>query len=342
MMDTCVCVEPGLLEFQQRPLPQPAAGQAILEVKRVGICGTDLHAFEGTQPFFSYPRILGHELAADLIEADGAPSFKPGDRVGVLPYFSCGYCIACRSAKPNCCVRIQVLGVHRDGGLARYISVPSSSLVSSGGLSYDQLAMVEPLAIGAHAVGRAGVQQDEIVLVIGAGPIGLGVMDFAHLAGARVIALDTNQARLQFCRLHLKAEFVLNPSSGQVLEQLAEITQGDMPTVVFDATGNRVAINQGFRYMAHGGRYVLVGLQSGEIQVSHPEFHKRESTLLSSRNAMRADFDRVVQAITTGELDPLSWLTHRLGFTDLKHEFAQLLDPSLGVIKAMVELDFEA
>jgi 2-desacetyl-2-hydroxyethyl bacteriochlorophyllide A dehydrogenase len=339
MIKTCVCVEPGLLQYEQRPLPVPSTGRAILQIKRAGICGTDLHAFEGTQPYFSYPRILGHELAADLIEADGAPGFKPGERVGLMPYFSCGYCIACRSGKPNCCVRIQVLGVHIDGGFAQYISVPSASLVKARELDYDQLAMVEPLAIGAHAVGRADVRPEEFVLVVGAGPIGLGIMDFARLAGARVIAVDSNPTRLQFCRSHRKAEFILAPRAGDIAEQLAEITQGDMPVVVFDATGNRGAINQGFGYMAHGGRYILVGLQKGDIQVSHPEFHQRESALMSSRNATRADFDQVILAIVMGQVDPLEYLTHRLRIAQLDREFAQLLDPSAGVIKALVEFD---
>ena len=146
-------------------------------VRRVGICGTDLHAFEGVQPFFEYPRILGHELAGDLVDMDKAPGFTIGEAVTIIPYFNCGVCIACRTGRPNCCVNIRVCGVHVDGGMVEYLRVPSSSLVHGEGMSYEQLALVEPLAIGAHSIRRAAVRPEEFVLVIGAGPIGLGVME---------------------------------------------------------------------------------------------------------------------------------------------------------------------
>ncbi len=266
-----------------------------MKIRRIGICGTDLHAYEGTQPYFNYPRILGHELAADLVEADRAPGFVPGEAVTLIPYFNCGVCIACRNGKPNCCEKIKVCGVHVDGAMVDYLSVPSASLVHGNGLNYDELAMVEPLAIGAHAVRRAGIKADEFVLVVGAGPIGLGIMESARMAGAQVIAMDMNRDRLDFCRDHLQVLHTINAvADSTIAGQLATITRGDMPTVVIDATGSRQAINNGFQYLAHGGRYVLVGLQKGEIAFSHPEFHKREATLMSSRNATREDFDRVM------------------------------------------------
>ena len=175
-------------------------------------CGTDLHAYKGTQPYFTYPRILGHELAADLIEGDGADRFVPGEALTVMPYFNCGKCIACRNGKPNCCTDIKVCGVHIDGGMSTYLSVPSYSLIKSEGLVYDELALIEPLAIGAHGIRRANVQKDEFVLVIGAGPIGLGTIMFAQIAGAKVIALDINDQRLQFCKESLKTEYIINAS----------------------------------------------------------------------------------------------------------------------------------
>jgi 2-desacetyl-2-hydroxyethyl bacteriochlorophyllide A dehydrogenase len=337
MTKSCVCIKPGLLEYSRTRLPTLTKGHAILKIKRIGICGTDIHAFEGTQPFFNYPRVLGHEIAADLIEADGATEFTPGQRVSCIPYFSCGHCIACRTGKPNCCVQIEVMGVHRDGGLTGYVSVPSTSLLRAEGLGYDELALLEPLAIGAHAVGRASLKKDELVLVCGAGPIGLAIVDFAHLAGAKVIVLDINPRRLQFCRDHFKAEYLINPQEGEVSEQLKEITAGDMASVVFDATGNLKAINQAFSYLAHGARYVLVGLQKAEISFSHPEFHKREAALMSSRNATRADFDSVIEAIEKKQISPLTYITHRIWFDDLKEKFSSLLDPVQGVIKTMVQ-----
>src|SRR5476651_1635071 len=278
-MKTLVCTTPGSFEYQQGTMPELAPGHAIIKIKKIGICGTDLHAFEGTQPFFSYPRILGHELGGELVDFDDAPGFTKGEQVTFIPYFNCGTCIACRSGKPNCCTDIKVFGVHIDGGMAEYVSVPSYSLVHGEGLSYDELALVEPLAIGAHGIWRANVQPGEFVLVIGAGPIGLGVMEFARIAGAKVIAMDMNAQRLEFCKDKLKTDYTLNVTEGNVRERLSEMTNGDMPTVIIDATGSLRAINDGFSYLAHGGRYVLVGLQKAEVAFSHPEFHKREATL---------------------------------------------------------------
>jgi 2-desacetyl-2-hydroxyethyl bacteriochlorophyllide A dehydrogenase len=335
-MKSLVCVQPGELAYLQLPEPASAKGQALLRVKQVGVCGTDLHAFEGTQPYFSYPRILGHELALEVVEAEG---FSPGEAITIIPYFNCGQCIACRDGKPNCCVQLNVFGVHIDGGMKEYISVPTSSLVHGEGLSLDELALTEPLAIGAHGVRRAGVKEREFVLVAGAGPIGLGIMEFAKIAGASVIALDINEQRLAFCREKLEVPYTINGSLENVTGQLKNITNGDMPTVVIDATGNLNAMNTAFQYMAHGARYVLVGLQKEELRISHPEFHKREATLMSSRNATREDFQQVIQAMKKGWVNPSTYITHRTGFADVKNNFQSWLDPRNGVIKAMIEMN---
>lgn len=335
-MNTLVCTTPGEFTYQQAREPELTTGNAIVKVRQIGICGTDLHAFEGTQPFFNYPRILGHELAAEFVEADGATSFSPGEAITFIPYFNCGHCIACRSGKPNCCVQLQVAGVHIDGGMVDYLSVPSYSLVHGEGLSYDELALVEPLAIGAHGVRRASIQAGEFVLVVGAGPIGLGIMEFARIAGATVIALDLNETRLTFCQEQLGVPHIINAAATDALDQLRDITNGDMPTVVIDATGSLRAINTAFAYLAHGGRYVLVGLQKADISISHPEFHRREATLMSSRNATRADFDLVIASMKRGLINPTTYITHRVSFDQVSREFPSWLDPASNVIKAMV------
>jgi 2-desacetyl-2-hydroxyethyl bacteriochlorophyllide A dehydrogenase len=338
-MKTLVCTEPGKFEYQQREKPSLEPGEAMIRIRRIGVCGTDLHAYEGTQPFFEYPRILGHELAGELVDFDDAPGFKKGEPVSFIPYFNCGKCIACRSGKPNCCSNIKVCGVHCHGGMVEYLSVPVSSLLNGEGLSFDELALVEPLAIGAHGVRRADVQPGEFVLVIGAGPIGLGTMEFARIAGAEVIALDVNNNRLDFCRERLKIKHTINPLNSDVNKELADITGGDMPVVVIDATGNLNAINNAFQYLAHGGRYVLIGLQKGNISFSHPEFHKREATLMSSRNATRADFEHVISCMKNKAVDPATYITHRVSFDDIVEEFEGWLRPEKGVIKAMISID---
>ena len=338
-MKTIVCTAPGSLEYRTIEKPVLTEGRAIIKIKRIGVCGTDLHAFEGTQPYFEYPRILGHELSGELLEFDSAPGFNVGNPVTFIPYFNCGTCIACRNGKPNCCVDLKVCGVHIDGGMAEYLSVPSYSLVKAQGLDYDALALVEPLAIGAHGMARAEVTPDEFVLVIGAGPIGLGAIEFARIAGGRVIIMDINQQRLDFCKQHLKVEHALNAGSGNIANQLKEITNGEMPTVVTDATGNQNAINHAFQYLAQGGRFVLIGLQKGDISFSHPEFHKREATLMSSRNATRADFEHVITSIKNSSVNPETYITHRVNFDEVKRNFEKWLRPETGVMKAMITMN---
>jgi len=336
-MKVLICKEPGELAYEENEIPLREKNKSLIKIKRVGICGTDLHAFDGTQPYFNYPRVLGHEISGELIDANEAHGFENGEMVTSIPYFNCGVCIACKSGKPNCCVKMEVLGVHIDGAMTEYLNLPSYSLIHGAGLSYNELVLVEPLAIGAHAIKRANPMPGEFILVIGAGPIGLGIMEFARIAGAKVIAMDVNEQRLKFCSEVLKIEYSVNPATTNAMEKITLITNGDMPTVVIDATGNLNAINNGFEYLAHGGRYVLVGLQKGNISFSHPEFHKREATLMSSRNATRADFEQVIDSIKSGLINPANYITHQVMFSQVKDEFESWLDPVNGVIKAVVE-----
>jgi 2-desacetyl-2-hydroxyethyl bacteriochlorophyllide A dehydrogenase len=318
--------------------PEIKLGEAIVNVRRIGICGTDLHAYKGNQPFFSYPRILGHEIAG-VIEQVGANNkgLHEGDQVSVIPYMHCGSCIACRHGKTNCCTSMKVLGVHIDGGMRERISVPVTHLIRTEGLSLDQSAMLEPLAIGAHAVRRSRLTRGETVLVIGGGPIGLGVMKFAKYAGARVIAMDINEERLAFCRSWAQVEHTVNALE-QPIEKLVQITDGDFPTMVFDATGNVRSMTDSFGLVAHGGTLVFVGLVKGEITFNDPEFHKREMTLMGSRNATKEDFDHVHEAISSGIIDIGRYITHRSDLEGMIDEFETWLNPQSKVIKAVVEL----
>jgi 2-desacetyl-2-hydroxyethyl bacteriochlorophyllide A dehydrogenase len=338
-MKVLLCEEPGRFKYVKRDEPLLQNGNAILKVKCIGICGTDLHAFEGTQPYFEYPRVLGHELACEIADIKANNDFKIGDRVTFIPYFNCGECIACRNGLTNCCVNMKVFGVHIDGGMSEYISGPIDKLLQGDNMNFDELALVEPLAIGAHGIRRAAVKSNEFVLVVGAGPIGLGLIEFARIAGANVIAMDMNEKRLIFCKDKLKVKYSINPATDDVMKRLKEITNGDMPTVVIDATGNLKAINAGIQYMAHGARYILVGLQKNEISISHPEFHKRGATLMSSRNATKEDFDHVMNCMRKGLVDPATYITHKVVFDEIKNNFNSWLDPANGVIKAMVEVN---
>jgi 2-desacetyl-2-hydroxyethyl bacteriochlorophyllide A dehydrogenase len=337
-MKTIILSQPGLFSLTDTSEPRsPATGEAVVRVHRVGICGTDLHAYRGRQPFFSYPRILGHELGVEVVEVgENQTGIRPGDRCAVEPYLNCGNCIACRRGKTNCCVDLKVLGVHTDGGMRSHLTVPLSKLHRSETLSWEQLALVETLGIGAHAVDRAGLEAGEFALVIGAGPIGLSVTQFAQLAGARVIVLDVNDARLDFCRRQLGVEHTL-PAGDAVTDELRLLTGGDMPTAVFDATGNPESMRRAFDLVAHGGRLVLVGLCQADISFHDPDFHRREMTLLSSRNSTSRDFQRIIRLLEEGRIDMTPWITHRVGCEAMPEAFPGWLDPASRVVKAVVE-----
>jgi len=332
--------EPGHLVLASSDPPAALeTEEALVRVRRIGVCGTDIHAFAGDQPFFSYPRILGHELGVEVVEVgDPAGSLKAGDRCSVEPYINCGTCIACRRAKPNCCVDLKVLGVHIDGGMREEIVVPSRKLHVSLSLTLDQLALVETLGIGCHAVERAGVESGEVALVIGAGPIGLSVMQFAIEAGAQVIVLDINQKRLEFCQEQLGVPFAIDATHQTAFEALKTISSGDLPTVVFDATGSANSMMSAFDYTAHGGRLVFVGLFQGDLTFNDPNFHRRELTILSSRNARPENFTRIIRAIESGRINTTPWITHRAQFAEAVYQFPKWTRPETGVIKAMIEV----
>ena len=339
-MKALVLKSPGNLVLTEIPgLPPPPEGWALVRVRRIGVCGTDIHAYNGNQPFFSYPRILGHELGVEIVQvAENARGLNQGDLCSVEPYLNCGRCIACRRGKENCCTSLQVLGVHVDGGQREFLHVPTAKLHGSRRLSLDQLALVETLGIGAHAVNRAAVEAGETVLVIGAGPIGMAVIQFAAAAGARVIAMDVNKARLAFCRDTLGVEDTLNASESDVLADVQRLTDGDLPTAVFDATGNPHSMMGSFAFPAHGGRLVFVGLFQGDVTFSDPGFHKRELTLMGSRNARSEDFTRIIGLIESGTIDTTPWITHRAPFADVPTRFQEWVKPRAGVLKAMIDL----
>ena len=337
-MKTITLLRPGEFALSDSPVPHsPAPGEALVRVHRVGICGTDLHAFRGRQPFFTYPRILGHELGVEVLAlGEGeACGLKPGDRCAVEPYLDCGACIACRRGRTNCCASLKVLGVHTDGGMREVISVPTRKLHLSDTLSFEQLALVETLGIGAHAVDRAGIEEGEWALVIGAGPIGLAVTQFARAAGARVIALDINPDRLSFCRRKLHVDEAIL-AGDTALEQVRAITDGDLPTVVFDATGNAASMMGAFQYTASGGRLVYVGLVLGDVTFHDPDFHRKEITLLATRNSTGKDFARIIGLLESGQVDTAPWITHRAEASALPDAFPGWLDPASGVLKAVV------
>ena len=338
-MKTLVCDKPFEFSMIERPRPAPAAGEVLVRIRRIGICGTDLHAYQGKQAFFSYPRVLGHELAGEVAElGSGVDSLALGEHVLVIPYLHCGHCIACRRGASNCCCNMQVMGVHKDGGMSEFLIVPANHLVASKTLPLEQMALVECLAIGAHAVRRGAVQPGENALVIGAGPIGLGCVQMLKAAGAGPLVVDLDQGRLDFCSRELGVDTCLLGGS-DLAARLEAACGGDLPTLVIDATGHAGSMSSSFQYCAHSGRIVFVGLSKDELRFVHPDIHKRELSLHCSRNATRADFQAVINGLEAGSVKATCMISHRCGFAQLQAQFPSWLDPKNGVIKAMVEID---
>lgn len=319
--------------------PAPAPGYCVVRVHQMGVCGTDLSGYLGKMPFFSYPRIPGHELGVEVVAVgDGVTNVNVGDRCSIEPYINCQTCHACRRGYTNCCESNQTLGVHCDGGLTPLFTIAARKLHRSQKLNYEQLALVETLAIGCHAVNRATITADDVVAVIGAGPIGLSVIEFVKLTGAKLVAVDLNDARLNFCREKMGVQHTLK-SDANLAANLKEIAGGHLPDVVIDATGHSGSMAQGVQLVAHGhGRLVFVGITTDEIKFKHPDFHRPEGTLLCSRNALPGDFSRIIELIETGQIDTDPWITHRLGFDDVIGSFPSLVKPETGVIKAMIAI----
>lgn len=316
----------------------PGAGEALVKVHRIGICGTDISGYLGKMPFFSYPRIPGHELGVEVIAVGaGVTNVKQGDCCSIEPYMNCGDCHACRKGASNCCANLKVLGVMTDGGMRERFVLPARKLHPSARLSFDQLALVETLAIGCHAVDRPALTKGENCLVIGAGPIGLSAIVFARIAGAKVIVLDVNAQRLEFCKKTMGVDETI-VLSDNVIDDLRRVTDGSLPDVVIDATGNNLSMSNAFGYVAPTGRLVYVGITTKEVTFKHPIFHKPEGTLLCSRNALPRDFTRIIRLIETGEIDTRPWITHRTNFENLIADFPSFTKPETGVIKAVVEV----
>jgi 2-desacetyl-2-hydroxyethyl bacteriochlorophyllide A dehydrogenase len=279
---------------------------------------------------------MGHELAAEVLEAPAGSGATVGDVYAINPYLSCGRCIACRAGKPNCCVRIAVLGVHRDGGMAQLLSVPPQNLVRAEGLSVDECAVVEFLAIGAHAVRRGLVTAGDRVLVVGAGPIGLGVVLFAKASGGGVAVFDQDPERAQTAAALAGATALA--AGEKVAETVQEFTSGEGFDIVFDATGNRQAMERGFDFVAHGGRYVLVSVVKDPITFSDPDFHRKEISLFGSRNATSVDFERVIAAIRARQIPVDRLITHRTNLAGAVANIPVWARQKRGLIKALVEI----
>ncbi len=318
----------------------PGPGEVLVQTHRLGICGTDYSGYLGKMPFFSYPRIPGHELGVEVLAVgDGVTNVQVGDRCSVEPYMNCGKCYACRKVRGNCCESLQVIGVMVDGGLCERFLIRADKLHTSAKLSFEQLALAETLAIGCHACDRGAPQRDDQVLIIGAGPIGLAALEFVRLTGAIITVMDMVQSRLDFCRETYGVPHTIRFSdNGSEVDQMRDITDGDKYAVVIDATGHHGSMSGALAYVAHTGTLVYVGITTAELTFPHPALHKPEMTIKGSRNALPSDFARIIRLIEDGTINTNPWITHRTSFDGVIDQFESFTRPESGVIKAIVEL----
>lgn len=331
-MRAIVCHEPFQLDVIARDKPRPGPGEALIQVRNVGLCGTDFHIFAGKHPFLHYPRVMGHELGGEIVALGEGTSLRIGQQVAINPYLACGHCVACRRGKPNACVNIRVLGVHVDGGMCEFLAVPQTAVIDAEGLSPVQAAMVEFLAVGAHAIARAPKDGDH-VLVVGAGPIGVATALFAKLDGRKPLIVDRMPARVAFVRERLGLDGVI--SDDRLDQALADRTNGDMFDVVVDATGSLEAMRRSLSFVAHGGALVLVGVARGELSFEDPEFHKREATLIASRNALTEDFSRVIEAVKSGQIPTEVLHTHSIAADELPMRLPELIRSADTILKVV-------
>jgi alcohol dehydrogenase len=322
------------------PPPPPGLGEVQVRTWRMGVCGTDIGGYLGKFPFFSYPRIPGHELGVEVVAVgEGVQNVQVGDRCAVEPYMNCGSCFACRHGSGNCCVRLEVIGVMCDGGLRERFNIRADKLHASSRLSYEQLALVETLAIGCHAVDRGVAKPGEATLVIGAGPIGLSVIEFARLRGARLAVMDLSQDRLDFCKRVYGIDCGILPlDDGSELDAVKAFTNSDGFPLVFDATGHPGSMVGALKYLAPTGRLVYVGITAQPLMFMQATLHKPEVTLLASRNALPKDFPFIIDLIENGKIDTTPWITRRLPFEYVPTAFAELAVPQPGMIKTIIDV----
>ncbi|WP_428305183.1 zinc-binding alcohol dehydrogenase family protein [Lacipirellula sp.] len=325
---------PDVVNLVERPRPTAGAGEALLRVRRVGFCGTDLSTFRGANPLVRYPRVPGHEIGATIeqlgpgIEGD----WRVGQNVLVIPYTSCGACSSCRAARPNCCARNETLGVQRDGAMAEFIAVPVAKLLTVPGLSLCELALVEPLTIGFHAVARGRVTSDDVVAVIGCGAIGLGVIAGAAGRGARVIAVDVDDAKLALA-VHCGATDVVNSSQLDLHATLQALTGSHGPSVIIEAVGSPATFRLAVEEVAFAGRVVYIGYAKAPVEYDSKQFVLKELDILGSRNALPEDFARVAAMLERKQFPVEQVVTQEVDFAGVAAAFQQWSDAPATVTK---------
>ncbi|MDA7906320.1 zinc-binding alcohol dehydrogenase family protein [Mariniblastus sp.] len=331
--------KPGVVCISEREKPAPSRGEVLLKINRVGYCGSDLGAFKGLNPLVTYPRVPGHEIGATIVELGGdVEGWIVGQEVLVIPYSSCGECSACRKERYNCCMRNETLGVQREGMLCEYATAPVEKLIASEKLSLQELALVEPLTVGFHAVARGQVRENDTVAVIGCGAIGLGVIAGAKFRNARVIAIDIEDSKSPVAKACGANEFI-NSSQENVSERLKELTDGHGPNVIIEAVGHPATYRMAVEEVCFAGRVVYIGWAKAPIEYETKFFVLKELDIRGSRNALPEDFRDVITMLESGGFPLEAVITKTVSMLEAPAAMdAWAADPG-SITKIQIDLD---
>ncbi|MHB2169996.1 zinc-binding alcohol dehydrogenase family protein [Alsobacter sp. R-9] len=328
----------GRTSFHDIPAPRPGPEEVLLAVRHVGLCGSDMATFTGANPLVSLPRIPGHELGCEIVEAGAAvpPAFSPGHRAIVIPYTTCGACSSCRRGRFNACRFNRTLGVQQDGGLAEQIVVHHSKLILNDRLAPRHLALVEPLSVGFHAVARGRVGPDDHVVVLGCGMIGMGAIAGAAARGARVTAVDVGVAKQALARAWGAAE-TIDAAAEDVAARVAALTDGHGADVVIEAVGLPLTFRQAVDIACFSGRIVYIGYSKAEVAYDTKLFNLKELDIMGSRNALREDFDAVISFLETTERNPDDLITQVVPFDRAEEALSWWRDHRATTLKVVIE-----
>lgn len=324
------------LSYGERNMPERKEGEILIKMRAVSICGSDIHAIRGNQPLFTFPRVIGHEISALVVDAGDSVQFTEGDNVCVMPCIPCDSCMACKAGKTNCCSSLKLYGVHEDGGLQEYLSLPERFLLKSPFPDrYEETALIEPLTIGYHAVSRMRPKPGKRLLILGAGPIGTACAVCARAIGMDVVLADISPARREFVRKTF-AFSVFNPLDELEKAEVTESIAREGFDGVIDTTANKNSMEHAFEWIGHGGEIVFVGMFKGILEIDETAFHMKEPSLHVTRNSVPEDYRSVMRLWEEGRVDPGLFITNRTAFEDAATEILKWADGRQEVFKGIV------
>jgi L-gulonate 5-dehydrogenase len=332
--------EPFNAVVEEVPMPQPGPGEALVQVKCVGVCGTDIRSWQGRHSFTSYPRVPGHEVSGIVVEFGSQTESRGialGDPVVIEPMIACGKCYSCSIGRYNCCENLEVLGVHRDGAMQEYLCVPASLLHKAPpGSNFVGLSFVEPACVGLHAINRSRASAGDTVAVIGAGNIGLLMIQILKAKGANVIAIDVKDSRLNLAR-RLGADLVINSQRDDPVKEAKEFTGGTGVPVVFEAVGVAETVLLTFELVSYAGQIVLVGVCPDEVRLRPDFLNKRELDVLASRNSKGA-FPGVLDLVREGKLVTEELVSRRITIGEFNETMREVTSANRDEVKIVVDV----